>query len=436
MRAILSIFIISAGAAAADDFDSLIKQGREAFLAYDLDAAQDAYAKACPAERVPAFPLQKAALCEHSSGTVAEARQRGDEAATHYLKALSALEKLGPPSLALTAATLTNLGTLYRREHRTADAEKMLTQALELSRTVAGTNPDLYAIALSRSGALYGDLDQPDRARQMLDEAVAAFRALSRPDAPELADAYNSRGMLDIGSGRYKSAESSFREAMTLAAGSLGETNPATAAYATNLAMSLLMEGQYSRAETLLRRARFVVESRLGPDDMQMVNVLAGLTSVETALGRFRMAEDCGEKALSILNSRVPDGGLQTVLMQIELGTLFLREHNTAEAAKILPAAVAAERRLLRNERILGDGIRDLAELRAQQHAWNDAESLYREAICVYERTLGEGHPDIAPVLRAYADVLKHQGVRSAHVKSIEARARAIEKMRGRSQVS
>jgi tetratricopeptide (TPR) repeat protein len=317
---------------------------------------------------------------------------------------------------------------LYRHQRRLTDAEKMLARALELSRTLTGSDPELYAITLSRAGALYSDLDQPDRARSMLDEAIAGFRTLTRPNAPELAYALSSLGMLDIDSGEYKSGESNFREAVGLATGSLGETNPATAAYATNLALALLMQGQYSRAETLLHRARFVVESRLGPDNILLAKVFAELTSVETALGRFRIAEGYGERALSILNSHVPADSLEIVLAQAQLGALYLREHNIAGAEKVLPVAVETERRLLKDERILGDGIRDLAALRAQQHAWNDAEALYREAIGFYERKLGADHPDIAPVLRAYAGVLKHQGIQGIRVRNIEARARAIEK--------
>jgi tetratricopeptide (TPR) repeat protein len=436
MRAILAMLILSAVAVAGSDFDSLIKQGRAAFLAFDLDAAQTAYTRACPPEKIATFPLQNVALCEHILGTVSEARDRGDEAVSRYLKSLAAFEKLGRPYLPHTVSTLTNLGELYRHQRRLTDAEKMLARALELSRTLTGSDPELYDVALSRAGALYSDLDQPERARSMLGEAIDGFRALTRPDAPEFAYALSSLGMLEIGSGRYKSGESNFREAMGHATGSLGETNPATAAYATNLALALLMQGQYSRDETLLHRARFVVESRLGPDNIQLAKVFVELTSVETALGRFRTAEGYGERALSILNSHVPAGSLEIVLAQVELGALYLREHNLAEAEKILPASVEAERRLLKDGRVLGDGIRDLAALRAQQHVWNDAEPLYREAIGFYERKLGVDHPDIAPVLRAYADVLKHQGTPGVQVKNIEARARAIERSAGHPQGS
>jgi len=303
--------------------------------------------------------------------------------------------------------------------------EQSLHRALALAKTLTGPARELYAMLLTRSGSLYGDLDQPDRARPMLEEAIAELRAPTPLNAPELALAYSSLGMLEIGSGHYKSAESDLREALALAGGSLGEASPETAAYATNLAVALMAQGQYSRAATLLRRARFVIESRLGPDSVQVVNVLVELTSAETGLGRFRIAEGCGNKALSILN-RVPGGSPEIALTQATLGTLYLREGKTAEAERILPAAVEEERRFLRDGRTLAAGIRGLAALRVQQHAWSDAESLYREAIGYYERRMGAEHPDLAPVLREYAAVLKHRGASRAEIRNIEARARAI----------
>jgi tetratricopeptide (TPR) repeat protein len=436
MRTLLSILILSTAAFAAADFNSLIEHGRISLRAFDLDSAQADYAQACPAEKLAAFPLQKIAVCENESGALAEARGQSDEAGNHYRKALAGWVRLGSPYLAHQITTLTNLGGVYRREHRLAEAEKVLGQAVELAGSLPASSPELYSVVIGRSAALYSDLDQPDRARPMLNEAITGLRSLTPPNAPELAYAYNALGMLDLNTGRYQSGESNFRQAVGFAAESLGESSPETAAYSTNLALALLVQGQYSRAGTLLRRARLVVESRLGPDSIQLVNVLAELGSVETRLGRFRIAEDCDQKALEILSRHLPPDSLEIVLLKVNMGNLYLREHRNTEAEKILPAAVEAERRLLKDGRTLGDGIRNLAELRDRQHVWNEAESLFREAIGLYERKLGAEHPDIAPVLREYAGVLKHKGASRAEVASLEARARAIESKAPHSVVS
>ena len=325
---------------------------------------------------------------------------------------------------------------MYQRAHQLADAKEKLERALELAKTISPPDPELYATVLSRSAGLYADLDDPDRARRMLDEAITGLRALTPPNTSELAWAYSSLGMIDLGVGQYQPGESHLRQAVAFAQDSLGEENPETALYATNLALALQVQGKYSGAETLLRRARFVIESRLGPDSVDLVAVLAELTSVEAGLGKFRNAEACGERALSLLNRYVPGGSLEIVLTQVNLGSLYLREHKTAEAERILPAAVEAERSFLKDGRTLGDGIRILAVLKAQQHSWDDAESLYREAIGIYERKLGSDHPDIAPVLREYAGVMKRHGASKSRIRGVEARARAIENPASHPQAS
>jgi tetratricopeptide (TPR) repeat protein len=238
--------------------------------------------------------------------------------------------------------------------------------------------------------------------------------------------------MLDLNMGRYKAGEASLRRAMELAGASLGENHPEAAGYAANLALALMAEGELNRAETLLRRARFVIESRAGAESLQLVNVLTGLTSVETALGGFSAAEECGQRAVAILRAHAADSASgnrgEIALVEVSLGGLYLREGKMAEAEATLAPAVDEERRLFKTGRRLGDGIRMLASLRTQQQAWGQAESLYREALGIYEAALGPDHPDIAPVLYEYAGVLKHQRAPRNKVRSIEARARAIDR--------
>jgi hypothetical protein len=129
---------------------------------------------------------------------------------------------------------------------------------------------------------------------------------------------------------------------------------------------------------------------------------------------------------LAILSRwREPDSP-EIAAENVTLATLYMRERKIAEAAKILPDAVAVERRVASDRRALADGIRRLAELRALEHSWREAQALYGEAIAIYESTLGPSHPGIAPVLLEYAGVLKHCGVPRAEVKNIETRAKAI----------
>jgi tetratricopeptide (TPR) repeat protein len=421
--------ILAILATAQPDFDKLIEKGKASLVTYDLNSAEKAYAEACPAESAESLPLNEIAFCEHGRGLISDLRGNGDEAVRHYTKALTNWEALGDDFLAHRIKTLTSLGGAYRRQGRVKDAERVLSEAFALAKPFAKSDPELYATVLSRWGALYGE---PDAARTKLNEAIEVLRSLNPPNARELALAYNTLGVLDLNIGRYKAGETNLRQAMGLASASVGENHPEEAGYAANLALALLAEGEFNRAETLLHRARFVIESRAGSGSLQLVNVLTGLTSVETALGKFAAAEESGQRAVAILREHAANSASgnrgEIALVDVSLGGLYLREGKLAEADAILAPAVDEERRLFQSGRRLGDGIRMLALLRTQQQAWSQAESLYREALGIYEAALGPDHPDIAPVLREYAAVLKHQRAPKDKVKSIEARARAIDR--------
>jgi tetratricopeptide (TPR) repeat protein len=425
---IFSAVLLTAGAAAAnpiiDRFDRLIKETNGALMNYHVDAAQATWAQACVADLPRSQSLWEIASCEHEAGAIAEALERDTEAAAHYVKAAGAWEKLGTEYVPNRIITLSNLGNVYRRLHRLPEAEQTFTRALELT----GALPTgLRAKVLSRAADVYGELGQPARARAFLEQSIAALQGGEHIDMPELAAAFDSLGMLELSLGRYKAGENNLREALKMAEATLGEESPETAAYMTNLALALLLEGQSSGAESLLRRARFVIEAKVGANSMRLVTVLAELSTADARLGRFRTAEECSDKALAILNSHLPAGSQEIVLTEVNLATLYLREHKLVEAEKILPAAIAAERAFFKEGRTLADGLRDLAELRVQQHVWGDAEALYQEALGFYERSLGAEHPDLAPVLREYAGVLKHQKAARAQIRETEARARAIE---------
>ncbi|HWF11250.1 MAG TPA: tetratricopeptide repeat protein [Bryobacteraceae bacterium] len=430
MRSVLLLSVFAAASAASPaDFNTLVDEARTALGAFDMASARMALDRACPSDARSLRPEQSA-ICDHYFAALDEALGLDEEAAGRYRRALTRWEQAGPAYLSRRISTMTNLGSLYRRQRRFPEAEKMLSQALDLSQPLGAIEPALHAATLGRLGTLYGDLDQPDRARSMLEETIGTLRNVPTAGA-ELAYTWSSLGMLELRAGRYKAGEADLRKAVSLASNVHGEENPETAFYQTDLALALMVEGQYNRAETLLHRSLFVIESRLGPDSPQLVNTLAELTSVERELGRFGTAEDYGEKALLILHSHMPPGrdegaSLEMVLLEANLGNLYIRERKLAQAESVLPAAVEAERRLFTNDRALADGLRSLAALRSQQRAWTEAESFYREAIGVYERRLGEDHPDLAPVLREYAAVLKHQGAPRAQVKNIEARARSI----------
>jgi tetratricopeptide (TPR) repeat protein len=411
-------------------FDDLIAQGRAAFLASDLDRAESDYNQACPAGVTESYPVAKAVTCEDSLASVDEARGDLPRAERQFLRAVSLAEQAGPAYLPLYCARLIDLGEHYHRAGRAADSEATFQKAVDIARSLTATQSALLPGALVHLGRLYSDSAQPERGRAPLTEALALMAApgvggRAKPPATEIALAHDLLGLIDLASGRLHEAESNLRESVALATGALGEDHPVSAAYQTNLALVLMEESEPGPAELLLRRAQFVVESLQSPPGSELAAIYAGLSDVASAQGRYEQAGDYARRAISILNMQQRPDAHSLAVAQMTLAGVYLRAHDSASAEKILPAAVEIQRQVTSSPGALAIAIQLLAELRAQQRNWEAAEALYREAIGIYERRGPENaNPRVAPLLRALADVLKHEGGSKEEVRALESRAR------------
>jgi tetratricopeptide (TPR) repeat protein len=419
--------------AAEDAFDSLIKQGRAAYDAADIDTASKFYEQACNVEAMTTHAPARVAYCHHQLASIDSARDHDKDAEQHYMKAIEAWKPAGAKYSTSWCVTLLNLGDLYRREHRLPEAEQVLKQAAEIAKQYELQKPELPAEALSRLGVIYLEMSHMDESLSTLTDAVQRFATLKPTVPAEEAYAWNGLGMVQLGFGLDQDAEASLRRAVSLAMPVLGENHPETAAYQTNLALVLILQGQLDRAAPLLRRAKQVIEAHSGPNDARLGLVLAELSACASGQKKFALAEEYAQQSLSILRRQPHANGTAIALASVNLADVYLKAHRLDEAERLLIPAIASERELVSGTRLLADGIRRLADLRSQQHAWQAALDLYRESIGIYERRLGRNSPALAPALRGYAEALRHFGGSKEEVRVLESRAKAVSGFASRS---
>jgi tetratricopeptide (TPR) repeat protein len=420
----LGFYALPAGA--ADEFDNLLQKGRDAYEAADMATAAQFYEKACSAEALKGYPAARVAYCHHQLATVSSAMGRDSEAEQHYLRAIEAWRPAGNRYMTSWCVSLMNLGDLYRRQHRLPEAEERLQQAAGLARQFEQERPELAPETLSRLGVVYLEMSRLEPAASSFRAALTRFAALVTPAPAEEAYAWNGMGMMQLGSGQQAEAEGSLRRALSLATPVLGESHPETATYQTNLALALIVVGQFDRANTLLKRAKHVIETRSGASDSRLGLILAELSACASGEKKLGLAEEYAQQALAILNRQPEPNRTAIALARVNLADVYLKAHRLDDAEAILPGAIATERELAPDTRLLADGLRRLADLRNQQHAWQKAGELYREAIDIYERRLGANSPVLAPALRGYAEALRHFGGSKSEVRIAEARAKAV----------
>jgi len=433
LRTFTALFFISAArvlagigtAGQVPSFDELVLQGRAAFLVSDLDRAEAAYNKACPAELVGEFPVAKAVTCENLLASVDEARGNLSRAEQRYLHAVAGAEQAGPAYRPLYCARLIDLGEHYRRQGELDKAETTFLRAVELARTIGAERPILLPEALIRLGGAYADSAQPERGRASLMEALTLIDAGADLQMTEGAYAHDRLGIIELAAGHQHEAESHLRQSVALATEAFGEDHPVTAAYQTNLALTLIVAREFDRAAILLRRAQFIVESQPNPPGSELAAIYAEMSEVSSVEGKTATAEDYALRAISILNMQPKPDVRAAAAAEVTLAEIYLRSHDTASAEKILPHAVEAQRRSATNAGTLAVSTELLGDLRAQQRNWQAAEGLYREALALREKCRSTAiDPTIGPLLRALADTLKHEGKSKDEIRSLEAQAR------------
>lgn len=357
-------------------------------------SGSDEVPQACPGPWAGATPSM--AVCEHLSGVRESSRGNRAAAEAHYRAALVLWERLSPPHPDLQSATMISLADLLTVSSRMKEAEGLLVKAREMA------PPLRLPSVLGHLGSFYSHTANPERGRPLAQEALRLFEQTPAPDRNELAYAWNALGMIDLSAGQYASAETSFRTALGLAGAA-----PEASGYQANLGLALYNQGRYYQAEVTL-------EHSLPPSaGTQRATILGNLAIVAAAQNKFGTAEDLAEQALITFQRTLAPTSPEVVTMQVTLGAIYLRERKTAQAEKILPEAVRLERSMPLDPRLQADAIHRLADLRAQQKRWAEAESLYREALAIYERRLGPSHPDLVAIRRDMAQVSR--AARTSH---------------------
>ncbi len=417
-------------------FDDLVKEGRAAFLASDLDRAGSAYDRACPADSLGSLPVARAVMCENLLASVDEARGNLARAEQRYLHAVTSADQAGSAYRPLYCARLIDLGEHYRRQGQFSLAEATLVKALEIARQVVNAKPDLLHEALIRLGGLYSRSAQPERGRAPLTEALTSANpdedtqtaALPTTVPPtEVAYARDSMGIIELAAGNLNAAEAELRASADLAARTVGEDHPVTARYQTDLALALLVRGRYSAADLLLRRVRFVMESQPRPSLSELAAVFSELSAANAGEGKMAQAEEFAQHAITLLE-RLPQRDERVLAMaQITLAAARIGAHDAAAAELVLPGAVAALRTMPANPNTVASAVALLGRLREQQQNWRAAEALYREALDIYAKQgSGDSSPVVVPILRALANTLRHERASKQEIRELEARARNI----------
>jgi tetratricopeptide (TPR) repeat protein len=293
---------------------------------------------------------------------------------------------------------------------------------------------------------------------------TAAERAekLPKPDLPRAA-ALNALGYIFSVQGRYREAEQFYRSSIPILDREWPARHEVGAAFA-NLFDAVWMQGRLDEAIRLAERALSIFESTPETPVRELRVCMGNLAILHRERGEHKVAVSYLRRVMKLLQDEGGNGPQRVEVLnilastQLAMGDLAGAEETLAEGLGILQNSdadsrvcllsnlaslkakrgreVEAERAFAAVEReavaVLGCGhphvaviLVNRAVMQKNLHNYAGAADSFRRALAIDEATKGASHPDLAPLLMAYRDVLRKLG-RGVEARALEQRARAL----------
>ncbi|SPF55140.1 exported hypothetical protein [Candidatus Sulfopaludibacter sp. SbA4] len=289
------------------------------------------------------------------------------------------------------------------------------------------------------SGALWaGDYEQWVETLQAADRAHGAARFQEAADALvravgiagglDHADAHLAGTLLRLGSvyadmGQMRDAENAYLRALA-AWERADSSDPERSAALMGLATVYTQLQEFGKAERFGRAAIEIREKAWGPGHPDVGAAYQNMAAVYQSERRYPEALEIYRRALEIMSTAGRPEDVATV--RSNLGLLLAGMGRPEEAvAETRQAIDILETSGPRQQPRLAVGLTNLSAMYGLMGRWAEAEAPVERAREIVARVLGPGDLSLGPVLRTYADVLRHTG-RKREARQMERQAEAL----------
>jgi tetratricopeptide (TPR) repeat protein/CHAT domain-containing protein len=306
--------------------------------------------------------------------------------------------------------SLNNLGNLYRAMGNYAAAEPLLRQALEIDKRLLGEDHPDYATDLNSLAELYRSMGNYAGGEPLYHQVLKIRRHAQGEEHPEFATGLSNLAAFYDSTGNYAAAEPLYLKALEIRRKTVGEGHPDFATALNNLAAMYCLTGNYGAAEPLLQQALEITRRTLGDQHPDFAGSLSNMAHLYESVGKFTAAEPLLRQALETNRKALGDEHPDFATSLNNLGELYRSMGNYVGAEPLLKQALELNQRALGDEHPrVAAGINNLARLYRSMGNDRTAETLYRQAAAIYGRSSSEDHPDFAQTLNNLA-LLKADG--------------------------
>lgn len=296
----------------------------------------------------------------------------------------------------------------------TVTAREILDQGADRIEAELAKQPAIQATLMETMGTVYTGLGLYPQATSLLESALDKRRALLGGHHREIARTLVHLGDVLTLNASYAQAESMYREALAMQRALLGEKHEDVARTLYALADVLGRKGEYGAAEPLFRQSLAMRREVSGPRTIEVAQSLEGLALNLFDQGNYDDPVALLRGAVAIRREQQgdpPHPDLADALNNLGFVLGELGEHVEAEA--LFREALEMKRKVLGDAHSeIAMGLNNVAFTLHDQGKHDDAEAMYREALAMQRELLSENHPAIAMSLNNLAFLLYEKGER------------------------
>jgi tetratricopeptide (TPR) repeat protein len=338
-------------------------------------------------------------------------------------RALSNLENSFRPEHMEVANCLAALGSCYRSLGRYAEAESASSRALAIVQK-AGDSADI-ASALYAMGLLYGETGRHAQAIATLQTALRLLEHQRNAPPGALGNVLLYLGNAYLHQSRFQEGEPILRRAWHAAVHAYGPDTTQVAYVECGLAVLESARGQSRAAEVRLRRALRILEATRGRDHPDVAVTLLDLAETVRRQGRYAEAQALAERGVKSMDA-LGDGPIVVGEALATLANTISSQGGYARAEPLFRRALTIFLRTVgENDLRTASALTCLAIARAKQEDYAEADALHQRALSIEERVAGPNSPLRAITLIEYAKVLRHNG-QKRHATEMEKEAHVL----------
>lgn len=308
-------------------------------------------------------------------GRVQRNLARYDEAERLTRRALDLRRSLYGTNNEVVIESMHSLALVRRTQGAFDEAEQLYRGALEASRETVGNDHALTAASLHGLGMILGEeLALYNEAEPILREALTLRRAVLTPDHPDIAVTLAALAHILRTQKNYAEAEPLQRESLDIKRTMFGASHPQVAASLNGLAMILTVQQKYDEAIPLYDEALVIYREQLGAEHPHVATILFNMGRVYLSQKNFEAAEPAFRNVLALRRQQYDAGHPRIASAALQLGRILTRLERPEESEPLLRETIA-----IRQE-TMGDTNWQVAYARMELGMCLSAQQRYAEA--------------------------------------------------------